>query len=617
MNRALHPIWQSNLECLRPIQPALAEQLIRCPLDENRYPLAVAKDGSPLLTIFLNDGRFAALGHHEFPAQEALGWVDTLGPHFLNSGNLLLLGVGSGYHLLALFQRTNANTHLWIVEPDLVLLKKVLHLHDFRPCLSSRRVRLLSGLSPEETARALFEGPAAHRSLGQGIQLACPPFAQALYRPFLQELARAIPETVALQRLKFETAQQQGAVLLRQILANLPQVVEGTPVSALFSKAAGIPALVVAPGPSLEPALPLLRAAQSKALLIVVDTACRILEKHDLQADLVVSLDFTELNTRHFEGLRSESLYLVAYPGVHPAIPALFRGRAFFYDHVSTVRYAPGASPLLSTLTALGSLGQLISYGSTAHAAYHLARMMGCAPIVLVGNDLAFPADRRYARGAMQETLPENEQAEAAFTVPANNGKPVKTSALYKIYLDSFAELIQGTGGFVWNTSAEGARIAGCPYRPLSDFVVKWNAIDKCFLASALHHPSRPCLADLKTQAQALAARCQAAGKRVQRLLNQANRLSPHASGFSREMLALLKTLHQAIQQDEAVSNLAAGLCSRSTLAFLSQKDNVSLVGDGKPEHNAIALQRCVGLLTEFHQAYRLLVQELRSFAQS
>ena len=455
-----HSVWRSNLNALTSRHPDLARRLDGVPITPDRFIAARSADGSPILGVKLDEQKTVALAHTSEPRREADEWAAGLGEVVLKGGHVLLFGFGSGYHALSLHGLSDSETVIWITEPDFALLKAAFHLMDFSVLISSSRIRFLAGLSEEETVQALFEGPNGHRMRSQGIRLAFTGISSQLYGDSIKRLSALVEETLQFEGLKFRTSEIQGKTILNNVLANLPLVLEGAPVLRLQGACPGVPVLVIGPGPSLDEAIPLIEASQNNTILIAVDTAHRILLQHGIESDLVVSLDFTELNARHFETVESDCALLVAFPGIDPAISHKYHGRSFFFDHAGSVEYAPGATSFFNELTSLGPLGKLVSYGSTAHAACHLARMMGCSPIVLVGNDLAFPSDRWYAGGAMQNDLEQpDRETETLLDVPSNDGGTVKTSGLYKLYLDSFAELIRGTAGVVVNTSPLGARI--------------------------------------------------------------------------------------------------------------------------------------------------------------
>lgn len=612
------PFWHRNLDAIQRRDPALARRLTESNPSLNGFVAARARDGSPVLGRVLESGKSVAIDSMGTPGQDAEDWVTRLGGDFLRNAHVLLFGFGSGYHPLYLYRLSDSQTHIWIVEPDPALLKAAFHLRDFTPLILSPRVRFAVGLPEDEVARVLFSEAGGHRTRAQGIRLAYTGTAKALYADRIRRLARAIEETLRVEGLKFKTSEIQGEIILHNLLANLSPVLRGAPWLRLLGSAPGVPALVAAPGPSLEAGLPHLARARENALVITVDTAYRILRRQGLGSDLVVSLDFTELNARHFDSIELDDAVLLAFPGVHPSIPARFPGRTFFYDHAGTSGYGPGATPLLKSLTRLGRLGDLVSYGSTAHIAYHAARLMGCSPIILIGNDLGFPGDKQYAAGAMQTENPLSMDVDDSLaTVPANDGGKIFTSGLYKFYLDGFSELIRATGGNVINTALHGAVIPGCRFMPLEEALARHAgpAVDRSFLRNALCPNLEVKRAPLIHELGELARECGAARLRLRELGERLNTLDPAAPSFRPDLIQAMKSFAGILRQSPRAVSLSLTLCARSTHVLLAQLHQVDFFGGETPAMNLQARGRCLAFFQDLERGMEIHRQALTQAA--
>ncbi len=610
--------WQINLNAIKKRDPDLAGRLGKVEIDQTRIKVGRAQDGSPILGVKTNDGRYQALNDLNAPHREADQWVRGLSDDFLKQGHVLLLGFGTGYHAYYLNLHSDQDTQIWVVEPDMVLFKTAMHLMDWTELINSLKINWAVGLNEKGVRDKLFSGVSLHRIRTQGIKMAMPVFAQSLYKSYRETLAALVWENLQIEGLKFRTGEEQGQKILENVLANLKWVLKGANSRNLENIGKGSPALVIAPGPSLEESLPFIADYQEGAWLICVDTAHRILLKHGMCADLVVSLDFTELNARHFDNLDDHHSCLLAYPGIHPSIPAKYEGRSFFFDHAGSVQYDKTASPFLSTLQSLGPLGFLISYGSTAHAAYHAAVVMGASPIILIGHDLSFPDQQWYAAGAMQNDLeqPEREQ-EPLLQVHSNSGDTVWTSGLYKTYLDTFSLLIKHTGAETINSSPKGAYIEGCHWKPLDKALelLPDNPIDKTNLQKVL----QPTLSHQREQVvkelNDLASASQRARQSLRGLIKRLNQMHPNDTSFAGDMIQLMKSFVQLSKNENAIMNLCSALCSRSTLVFMGQLGRTDILGGGSREQNQAALERCENLLNDFDRSLKIHGSLLEKYA--
>ena len=74
-----------------------------------------------------------------------------------------------------------------------------------------------------------------------------------------------------------------------------------------------VPVIIVAAGPSLNKNIDVLKKAEGKALIIVVDAALRAVYAHHVKANLGISLD-ARVPDRFFEGIDIENLPFVFEP---------------------------------------------------------------------------------------------------------------------------------------------------------------------------------------------------------------------------------------------------------------------------------------------------------------
>jgi hypothetical protein len=261
-----------------------------------------------------------------------------------------------------------------------------------------------------------------------------------------------VDRLLASARANAEARATLAATYLRNTLRNLPAIAAEGDVTALDDAARGLPAAVVAAGPSLDRALPALARIQHSALIIAVDTALRPLLGAGIAPHLVVAVDPTEANARHLTELPPcPGTFLVAEGSIDPMAVAGFAGRTFFFnvsDHAPWPWLrAQGRDP-----------GRLRAFGSVLTSAFDLALRMGCDPVIFAGADLAFTGARPYARGVTYELdwrrnahfgEPLEQQWADAIngwprtTEPDINGEPARTAPHLVAFRDWLAEQMQ------------------------------------------------------------------------------------------------------------------------------------------------------------------------------
>ncbi len=599
-----NPIWKSNFLALKEKDPELAQHLLETNISSRQFSIPRVTEGLPLLTVHHPNGSQIPLGDPTHPAREAENWAAKLGESCLHNAHVMLIGFGAGYHLHALFNQSDANTLIWVVEPHLSILKAAFHCMDFSSLIRSSRIQFASGMPPSEVAKRLFTGDHSLRIRAQGIQFVYSKFTAPFHAEYISELKKSVGEAIRMDVTEIHTAGVQGPAILQNIIDNLPYVFQGAPVLRLLGAASGLPAIIVGPGPSLEQALPLLPKIHPRALIITIDTAYRILLRNQIPSDLVVSLDFTELNAGHFDQTDKNESILVAYPGIHPSIAEQFAGRSYFYVHRST--------RLLQTLTSLGPLGELISDGSTAHAAYHLARLMGCSPIVLAGNDLAFSPAGQYAPGAMQMERTRSNPTEC-LKIPSNDGGLVETNLLYKKYLDYFSDLIRSTSGLVINTSFHGARISGCPYQSIEEVMnsLPSHEIDKDFLVQKMTPSLENQRSRTLNEIRKIRSLCMESLPPLKQLREQAERLNPPNKEFPLHAEQIMNSFSILLHKTPELYRMCLPLCTQSTIEMLGTGANHITRHSGSFRTNEVLKLRCLKFLNDFVNAFERHIEIL------
>lgn len=210
------------------------------------------------------------------------------------------------------------------------------------------------------------------------------------------------------------TVQEFGRTWLLQGIQNLPDIASRPSVAHLRGAFRGRPAVLVSPGPSLSKQLDLLAKIPDRAVVVSGSHALHALQRAGVRVDLALIIDAGDELLRHFEGLDLASIgALVASVTAERSILELDFARKFL---VSV------NGPLDEwTYAGVGEDACLATGGSVACAAFSLAREMGCDPIVLVGQDLAFTDGKFYAAESIDGNA-EVAQREGRFFLKKPDG---------------------------------------------------------------------------------------------------------------------------------------------------------------------------------------------------
>ncbi|MDF2391376.1 DUF115 domain-containing protein [Aeromonas sp. 2MA4] len=245
----------------------------------------------------------------------------------------------------------------------------------------------------------------------------------------------------------------------RRLAENRELLTSDGDVTSLFGLARGKHALIVASGPTLQTNLATLQAQlqtrRQDYLLISVDTALAFLLRHGIRPDIVVTID-DAIHGSRLPADQSAQTTLVYYPTVPTAALLAWQGPR---------KAAYSRSPMYQTLRQEIPKGSLHSGGSVIHPAVDLAVQMGCQQVILLGTDFAFPGELTHSGWADGALGPTASQA-LSWTLDGH-GRRVKTNPNFSAYRTELERYIaRHPEVHFWNSSREGAEIAGCSYHP-------------------------------------------------------------------------------------------------------------------------------------------------------
>lgn len=227
-----------------------------------------------------------------------------------------------------------------------------------------------------------------------------------------------------------------------------------------------LPAIIVAAGPSLDKNVEELKAAKNRALIIAVDSSLRVLLKHDIMPDLVVSIDGVKM-TSHFDYPGVENVPLICLMNTNHKILERHNGMKFFiHDLNNYLQTFFGEHDLLLPLVGSG--------GSVANSAMSIAQTMELNPIILVGQDLAYTDNKTHSVDSVRGSWGKDASKLDGMFVEGYDGKPIWSSTefeLYRLWIEE--EILTNPNLRVINATEGGAKIQGAEQKTLRETIAE------------------------------------------------------------------------------------------------------------------------------------------------
>ncbi len=380
----------------------------------------------------------------------------------------VLLGLGLGYTVDA-FREAHPGVPLVVIEPDPGLVRSAAGTRDLAPLASDPSVRIVVGPGPAEAEAALDGLPVEGLVVLRLV-------AEIRRGPEAFRAAEGALRSFQLRReINANTLARFGRLWVRNLAANLGAFLAAPGVGELAGLFDGMPAVVLAGGPTLDDLMPLLPAIAERAVLVSVNTPLVPCLAAGVRPDVVTVVDPQFWASRYLDWTDRYRGWIVAEPSTHPRVLRRRTNRIFI---------ASSLFPLGERLEeAVGVKGKLGAGGSVSTAAWDLARLMGARPIHAAGLDLSFPGLRTHCRGTFFAEARRAGAGRAAtlegwafatlrdiglFPAPCAAGGTVPSDRRMLLYRWWFENQVQMHPGLPVSTlSDRGVAIAGMgPIRP-------------------------------------------------------------------------------------------------------------------------------------------------------
>jgi hypothetical protein len=284
------------------------------------------------------------------------------------------------------------------------------------------------------------------------------------------------------------TRQRDGFVWQKYLLQNASAYLQRRLPDSWQNALCGLPAFVCGAGPSLDVSAPRLAPVAGRGVVFAADSALHALARHGIRVDIAVSIDAAKQPAKCLPATALPArviLSTVSPPAWRDAVPA---DRCFFVS---------GNQISEDWLCAQGVVRAAVPVQENcASTALGLARFLGCAPIHLLGLDLAVdparPAQRHNAAADPTVYAASGyDPSRPLPTVPGNYGDRVPTFAPGD-WRALDARLAGWPAGLVVNVTDRGARFRNTTVLHPNAFSLDASAGAKNAPLSGLSEPEAP-----------------------------------------------------------------------------------------------------------------------------
>jgi len=460
-------VFEKNMEVLEKRYPDLAKK-VRETKDNPNYKLIQAKNGRP--NVLIKKGPdFLTLYDNDDPIKYCDEYLERLNIKY--APIVVFMGLGLGYHLDRYFKLLGEKVgtrEIVVFEKDVELFRLALKMGDFIQVFAQPNIHFFVGESPEETYVKLKAGILSKGNIKialKSLKVIPLPVSLMLDKKYYAKVLSTLKNAARQVMVLTGNDSLDSFVGLENVLKNVGHIFSNPGINTLFGKFRGRPAVLVAAGPSLNKNMHLLKGLRDKALIISCDASFIPLMKKGINPHLVTSLERTPGVDLFYKGIDNfNGIYFIALPILMPETIDAFKGRKFIayrgYSHFDWLEEEKGS-------LAVGI--------SVANLAFKILVELGCDPIILIGQDLAYAEDGdTHVKGDIFGSRSEDISKKPVIELEGNDGKPVKSEKAWAIMKNTYEEDIAAYKGTCINATEGGAKIRGAEVMPFIDAIEKY-----------------------------------------------------------------------------------------------------------------------------------------------
>ncbi|MBU0970065.1 MAG: DUF115 domain-containing protein [Proteobacteria bacterium] len=458
-----HPLAWGALSMAKKPDKMESSHEIELVFTDNGRPNLLVK-GARGDTVLIHDG--------EEPGRESDSFLSMIGQD--STGGALVFGMGLGYLPLELLKQKKKLQYILVFELEPEYFRIALEQMDLTSLLDDKRVILAIGY-PENVAGLLR--PVKRALMLEDIHthkfLTC-----FELNSDYEKLSSAVFNLVSEYNIEGATQSLHGKTFVENRLKHLTSMPHDNRLEELAEKFKGVPALIVAAGPSLDKNIQEIKRAVGKAVIISVDTALPALLKQGIKPDFITSIDYNSPTYEKIADMaldpRSREISLICTSWVAATVSKTFPAKTIFW--------AFGGTAFENWINhALGGSMSIGGAGTVAHLNFLSAKILGCDPVIFVGQDLAYSYSKEHASEVVftgTETM-EKILKDAVWVKGVTEAKVPTTRGMHGYRL-LFEEWIETTEGRVINATEGGAWIEGAEHMPLSEAIDLFCSHDIC-----------------------------------------------------------------------------------------------------------------------------------------
>lgn len=463
--------FNKNINELKELQPELVEKMETIDLNKNKevnFQIYKNSNNEYVLKYISSEGNYIHYTSYYNPVKQAKQMVERINCA-ANRSSVVCFGIGLGYQIDELLGKINPKSVIFVIERDITLLKEVLKIKDYSEAIKNKNIIFIVGDIEDkdlymQIARyfRLFPFNIIHM---QGVFFSI--FDNG-YTKYIGEITDYVNNLKEVTYFSIGNDVDDTLDGIKNMFDNLPRYIRSCGTNDLKKdhgdKFENKPAIIIASGPSLDKNIALLKEAKGKALLLACDGSMASLRKHGITPDAVGSVEriYKTYEAFYLDKRFDNDVVLMAPAVVRKEIPDKFDNKI--------VSFFKNDNIALWFNNAILDKGVIWSAASVAHQMFGIAHELGCNPIILIGQDLAYSEDG-ISHVAEAEVKEKVDLKDANVFVKGKNGRMIPSTYTWQQFLVIFEEAFRVVDRKIIDATEGGAYIKGTEIKSLRETI--------------------------------------------------------------------------------------------------------------------------------------------------
>ncbi|MCR8744760.1 motility associated factor glycosyltransferase family protein [Romboutsia lituseburensis] len=256
-------------------------------------------------------------------------------------------------------------------------------------------------------------------------------------------------------------------MFFENMISNLYQINNSSPLNSYINYNKNIPAIIVSAGPSLDKNIETMIKYKNnldKFFIIAGNRTLGTLMKNGITPNLVVSIDPNKVTYEMMEEYLNSAVPFAFYEYSNKNLVEEYRGDKIYLSQLFS-----------KTIEDFTNLSGTYSGGSVAHTCIDIALLMGCNPIILVGQDCALTYGNHHSKNATFDIDSKVSYKGDIIRkdVYGNEIKTSKTLDFFRIKIEEYIILKKDENENIKFINASyGVDINGAPHKELKDLLL-------------------------------------------------------------------------------------------------------------------------------------------------